>query len=63
MSLGLLFLTVLALAALGYGVGVRRAMASAGGDLRKLHSLPTFYGWITALGVLIPVFAVAVIWL
>ena len=63
MSLGLLVLTVLALAALGYAIGRRRAMATAGGDLRKLHSLPTFYGWITALGVLIPVFTVTVIWL
>ena len=63
MSLGLFVLTVLALAALGYAIGRRRAMATAGGDLRKLHSLPTFYGWITALGVLIPVFTVTVIWL
>ena len=63
MSLGLLFLTVLALAALGYAIGRRRAMATAGGDLRKLHSLPTFYGWITALGVLVPVLAVTLIWL
>lgn len=63
MSLGLLVLSVLALAALGYAIGRRRAMATAGGDLRKLHSLPTFYGWITALGVLIPVLTVTVIWL
>lgn len=63
MSLGLLFLTVLGLAALGYAIGRRRAMASAGGDLRKLHSLPTFYGWITALGVLVPVVVVVIAWL
>ena len=63
MSLGLLFLTVLALAALGYALGRRKAMATADGDMRKLHSLPTFYGWITALGVLIPVLAVCLIWL
>lgn len=63
MSLGLLFLTVLALAALGYALGRRKAMATADGDMRELHSLPTFYGWITALGVLIPVLAVCLIWL
>ncbi len=63
MSLGLLFLTVLALAALAYAIGRRRAMATVGGDLRKLHSLPTFYGWITALWVLVPVFFVAILWL
>ena len=49
MSLGLLFLTVLALSALGYAIGRRRAMSTVGGDMRKLHSLPTFYGWINRL--------------
>ena len=63
MSLGLLFLTVLALAALAYAIGRRRAMATVGGDLRKLHSLPTFYGWITALWVFVPVFVIAILWL
>lgn len=63
MSLGLLFLIVVALAALGYALGRRKAMASAGGDMRKLHSLPTFYGWITALWVLVPVVAIALIWM
>ena len=38
-------------------MGQRRALSSVGGDMRKLHSLPTFYGWITALGIFIPVFA------
>ena len=63
MSLGLLFITVLALAALGYAMGRRRAMTSAGGDMRKLHSLPTFYGWITALGALVPALFVIILWL
>ena len=63
MSLGLLFLTVLALAALGYAVGRRKAMGTVGGDMRKLHSLPTFYGWITALGVVVPVLVVSLVWL
>jgi phosphate transport system permease protein len=38
-------------------------MDSAGGDMRKLHSLPTFYGWITALGVLVPTLFVIILWL
>ncbi|MEI6797591.1 MAG: phosphate ABC transporter permease subunit PstC [Pseudomonadota bacterium] len=63
MSLGLLLLTIVALAALGYGLGRRRAMLSAGGDMRKLHSLPTFYGWITALGVLVPALLILILWL
>jgi len=63
MSLGLLLLTIVALAALGYGLGRRRAMLSAGGEVRKLHSLPTFYGWITALGVLVPALLILILWL
>lgn len=63
MSLGLLLLVIIALAVIGYVIGQRRAMASAGGDMRKLHSLPTFYGWITALGVLVPALLLIVVWL
>ena len=63
MSLGLLCLILLGLAAAGYVLGQRRAVASAGGDIRKLHSLPGFYGQITALGVIVPTFALIVVWL
>lgn len=63
MSLGLLCLILLGLAALGHVLGQRRAVAAAGGDIRKLHSLPAFYGRITALGVLVPAFALVVVWL
>jgi phosphate transport system permease protein len=44
-------------------MGRRKAMSSAGGDMRKLHSLPTFYGWITALGALVPALFVIILWL
>lgn len=63
MSLGLLFLTLIVLATAGYVFGQRRALSSADGDMRKLHSLPTFYGWITALGVFIPVFFLIIAWI
>ena len=63
MSLGLLCLILLALGALGYALGQRRAVTAAGGDIRKLHSLPAFYGWITGLAVLVPAFVVVVVWL
>jgi phosphate transport system permease protein len=63
MSLGLLCLILLGLAALAYVTGQRRAISSAGGDIRKLHSLPGFYGQITALGVIVPAAAVLVVWL
>ena len=63
MSLGLLCLILLGLAVAAYVTGQRRAISSAGGDIRKLHSLPGFYGQITALGVIVPAAAVLVVWL
>lgn len=63
MRLGLLLLILIALTVAGYVLGQRRAVASVGGDIRKLHSLPAFYGRITAIGVLVPALAVMMIWL
>ncbi len=63
MSLGLLSLIVLALAALGYLAGRRRAVAQVAGDIRKLHSLPPFYGRITALLAAVPAFLLIGVWL
>ena len=40
-----LFAAGLALAACAYGLGRARALATAGGDIRALHSLPGHYGW------------------
>jgi phosphate transport system permease protein len=54
MSLGVLLLILLALTVAGYVMGQRRAIAAAGGDIRKLHSLPAFYGRITAIWVIVP---------
>lgn len=51
------------LAAIGYVVGRRRAMASADGDARGLHSLPSYYGWNVALTVLTPAFGLLALWL
>jgi phosphate transport system permease protein len=44
-------------------MGQRRAVASAGGDIRKLHSLPSFYGRITAIWVLVPAMVLLSGWL
>ncbi|MDE4302593.1 phosphate ABC transporter permease subunit PstC [Phaeobacter gallaeciensis] len=51
------------IAAAGYVLGRRRALASAGGDPRALHSLPSYYGSHVGLSVLIPSLAALVIWL
>ena len=58
-----LALIVLALAATGYVTGRARALSSGGGNIRNLHSLPAYYGWHVALMVLVPAFAIMVVWL
>ena len=63
MSLSVILLVLLALAVVGYVLGRGRALGSAGGDMQKLHSLPSYYGWNAALMVLIPSLLVLVVWL
>jgi phosphate transport system permease protein len=58
-----LVLIVLALGVGGYLLGRNRALSSAGGDSRKLHSLPNYYGSNVAIKVLVPSFLMVVIWL
>ena len=58
-----IFLFVLALAVIGYVLGRRKAMASAGGDGRLMHSLPSYYGYNAALFVLVPALLVLGAWL
>lgn len=41
----------------------QRALASAGGNPRLLHSLPLYYAWYGALSVLIPTLVVLMVWL
>ncbi len=54
---------VFALSAVGYVLGRNRAMASAGGDSRRLHSLPSYYGANVMLTVLTPALGLMVLWL
>ena len=58
-----LVLIVLIVAAAGYFMGRSRALASAGGDIRGLHSLPTYYGWNVALKSMVPAFGLLILWL
>ena len=62
-SPGILALIVLGLAGLGYVAARGRAMARAGGDARKLHSLPSYYGMTAALFTSVPALGVLVIWM
>jgi phosphate transport system permease protein len=54
---------VFAIAAAGYMLGRSRALQSAGGDSRDLHSLPSYYGWNVAMKAMVPAFFVLVVWL
>lgn len=49
MSLPLLLLVLLGLTVVGYYLGKSRALASANGKIRNLHSLPMFYGWYVVI--------------
>ncbi|MDF0594942.1 phosphate ABC transporter permease subunit PstC [Psychromarinibacter halotolerans] len=58
-----IILIILALAAVGYVMGRQRALASAGGDSRILHSLPSYYGSSVAIFTLVFSLLVLVGWL
>ena len=58
-----LVLSILAIAAAGYGLGRQRALNSAGGDSRNLHSLPSYYGAHAAMWAVVPAAAVLIVWL
>ncbi|MEJ6402146.1 phosphate ABC transporter permease subunit PstC [Yoonia sp. 2307UL14-13] len=58
-----IFLLLMAMATVGYFAAQARAIASAGGDGRKLHSLPSYYGVNTALAAAVPALALLAIWM
>ena len=62
MSLGFLILVVLVLSAAGFVMGRARAVALVAGDIRKLHSLPPFYGRITMLWAAVPALLLIGLW-
>ena len=60
---GLLVIAVLVLTIFGYFMASNRAIAAAGGDRRKLHSLPAYYGSNAAMFTAIPALGVLILWL
>ncbi len=54
-------ITVLAL--FGFYFGRRRALQSAGGDSRLLHSLPSYYGSNALMKSVVPAFGLMILWL
>ena len=63
MSLTVLALILIALGTVGYVSARARALASAGGDSRALHSLPRYYGAHAAMLALVPAAGILVLWL
>jgi len=64
MSQSVLFLALAAAATLAYWIGKLRSLALVGGGrgIRKLHSLPSYYGVLTALWCAIPALLVMAVW-
>jgi phosphate transport system permease protein len=65
MSTPLLLLVLASLAAFGFRLGKMRSVALAGGNrgIRNLHSLPNYYGILTALWCALPALLIVAIWL
>ncbi|MFT4150176.1 MAG: phosphate ABC transporter permease subunit PstC [Paracoccaceae bacterium] len=63
MTLGLLVLLILALAVAGWIIARQRATASSGGDIRRLHSLPGYYGHFVFLCTAVPALLAVLLWL
>ncbi|MEQ9260046.1 MAG: phosphate ABC transporter permease subunit PstC [Roseovarius sp.] len=58
-----LVLIVLGIATVGYVIGRQRALATAGGDSRNLHSLPSYYGSNVGIKAMVPAALVLIVWL
>jgi phosphate transport system permease protein len=58
-----IFISILVIATGGYVLGRKRAMESAGGDIRILHSLPSYYGWNAFMFVAVPSLLFMVAWM
>lgn len=57
------FVSILIVAAAGYFLGRTRALSSAGGDIRQLHSVPGYHGTNVFLFTAVPSLLVMAIWL
>ncbi len=64
MQNSLILIVLLLLTALGYHFGRRRALHSVGGAqaIRRLHSLPSYYGLYVVLWAIIPALLVMLLW-
>ncbi|MDX1782303.1 MAG: phosphate ABC transporter permease family protein [Thalassovita sp.] len=63
MSAGLVTLAVILIAVSGFLLGRFRAMHAVGGDIRKLHSRPNYYGLTVAIFSAVPALLLTLAWL
>lgn len=63
MQLLTLTVVLLLLTSIGYRMGRRKSLATAGGNPRLLHSLPRYHGYFVALWCGLPAFLVVATWL
>ncbi len=63
MSAGLVILVVFLIASAGFYLGRSRIIRAAGGDIRKLHSRPNYYGLTVALFGAVPALLLTIFWL
>lgn len=63
MSIGLLSLIVIVLAVAGYFAGRQLAISKVAGDIRNLHSLPSYYGQTVFLFTAVPALLFLAAWL
>ena len=62
MQVHTLIFVLLILSSIGYYLGRRRAFAVAQGHIRKLHSLPIYYGLYTAIWCGVPALLILAVW-
>ena len=63
MSFPVLFGVLALLTIFGYFLGRSRALATAGGHVRNLHSLPNYYGYYIGLWCAVPGFLLLLAWM
>ena len=63
MPIWLIVSIVVAIGFVGFFLGRARALASADGDIRALHSLPNYYGQMVFISAIVPAFLVMILWL
>jgi len=63
MSPSVVFAVLAVLTVAGYYMGRGRALSVAGGDIRQLHSVPSYYGFYVALWCGVPALFLVLLWM